>query len=506
MGSVMHWNRSHGSYSSVIVLWMLVIVIGTVDIEARGDTSRWSISNRKLNSVDGFNAGKRLNSYGGRRAAVSDGEKEREDNSNYVSADEGNDKNVQDLENAFGNITWKDVDASWKAYSQYNNTRGQQRERVTPLSWVVSRYLDNEELHVHMLDFVNRCGDISRIVQIGSSVEGRPIEALEISNTLSQNLSDGKAHVKMIGGIHGDEVVGRIISMGMAEWICENYKKDDLAKSIVRKLHLWILPSMNPDGFEIKSRHNSNGKDLNRDFPDRFDQGGMSSSMEGRQPETKSVMNWSMKYPFVSSLVFHGGALVVSYPFDGTADGSSRYAATADDLTFRYLAREYAKSHGLLNVYRQRRFPGGITNGADWYSIYGSMGDWNYLEREGFELTVEVSNEKWPSEDEFPGYFDQNKDAMLAFIKASALQGFTGKVFTKDKNGKKIPVQDAKISIKGIDSSVTTRSGGRFNRPLFPGSYTAVIEKPGYSTVIQNIKIPKQGNRSIAMNIELQPK
>ena len=503
MSCILRRSSSNRLNSSLILLLMLVIGLGIVGIEARGDTSRWSARNRKLSSIDGFSAGKRLNSYGGRRTEVSTGNREKDEDSK-VSIDEGND--TLDLKNVFSNITWKDVDASWKAYSQNTNARGQQRESVTPLSWVVSRYLNNEELHVHMVDFVNRCGDISQIVQIGSSVEGRPIEALEISNTLSQNTSDGKAHVKIVGGIHGDEVVGRVISMGMAEWICENYKKDDLAKSIVRKLHLWILPAMNPDGFEMKSRDNRNGKDLNRDFPDRFDQGGMSSSMEGRQPETKSVMKWSMKYPFVSSLAFHGGALVVSYPFDGSADGSDQYAATADDLTFRYLAREYAKSHGLLNVYRQRRFPGGITNGAAWYSIYGGMGDWNYLEREIFELTIEVGDKKWPSEEELPGHFDHNKDAVLAFIKASALQGLQGMVFSKDKNGERIPVEDAKISIKGIDSSVTTRDGGRFNRPLFPGSYTAVIEKPGYDTVVKNIKIPKQGNRSIIMNIELQPK
>jgi carboxypeptidase D len=41
------------------------------------------------------------------------------------------------------------------------------------------------------------------------------------------------------------------------------------ATFIVQNVHLHLLPSMNPDGFERKSRNNANDVDLNRDFPDQ---------------------------------------------------------------------------------------------------------------------------------------------------------------------------------------------------------------------------------------------
>lgn len=41
------------------------------------------------------------------------------------------------------------------------------------------------------------------------------------------------------------------------------------ATLIVDNVHLHILPSMNPDGFQSRQRGNANNIDLNRDFPDQ---------------------------------------------------------------------------------------------------------------------------------------------------------------------------------------------------------------------------------------------
>lgn len=362
--------------------------------------------------------------------------------------------------------------------------------RTSPLKFATTQQLNNEELHVHLLDYVQRCGNISRLVKIGKSVDGRPIEALEISDTVEQGQGDGKPHVKIVGGIHGDETAGRVVALGMAEWICENYQKDPVASDIVSKTHLWILPAMNPDGFNMKSRLNANGRDLNRDFPDRYDAGGISSSLDGRQPETQAIMQWTMDHPFVSSLVFHGGDLVVSYPMDGTPDGGNYYMKSPDDASFIYLSRQYAANHRILSTFRQRNFPGGITNGAAWYTIYGGSGDWNYLEHNVFELTIELG-EKWPAEDKLEAIFEDNKNAVLAFVRASAMEGLTGSVKTQSKKqGRRWePIKGAEISIKGIDSHVISRDTGGFNRPLAPGNYTMMIKKKGYKPLKQTISV-----------------
>jgi carboxypeptidase D len=40
---------------------------------------------------------------------------------------------------------------------------------------------------------------------------------------------------------------------------------------IIDSIDLWVMPSMNPDGYQRFERANGNGYDLNRNFPDTYD-------------------------------------------------------------------------------------------------------------------------------------------------------------------------------------------------------------------------------------------
>lgn len=364
------------------------------------------------------------------------------------------------------------------------NDDGQKGRAQTPLEAVTSSYLSNEGVYLHLRGYESRCGAISRVVPIGTSVEGVPIEALEISNTLGEGMKDGKPHVKLVATIHGDETSGGPTTLGVAEWLCANYERDAEARRIVEGLHLWVVPVMNPDGYKAKTRYNARGIDLNRDFPDQY-RGGMCMCPSGRQPETQALMELTDKYPFVSSLAFHEGALVVNYPLDGTPDGKSHYMASADDETFIYLAHAYADNHPVLSKMRQRGFANGITNGASWYTIYGGMQDWNYLQENAMELTLEISERKSPAASELPTIYEQNMQSILEFIRLTALDSLEGRVVSSTGAG----IQGASVSIKGIDSSVTTRDGGYFTRPLAPGKYTMVVEKNGYKVTSQDVTI-----------------
>ena len=52
----------------------------------------------------------------------------------------------------------------------------------------------------------------------------------------------------------------------------------------------------------------TNDVDLNRDFPDRFRP---NNNVNGRQPETRSVMQWSEQHNFILSNEYAYRALVV---------------------------------------------------------------------------------------------------------------------------------------------------------------------------------------------------
>lgn len=48
--------------------------------------------------------------------------------------------------------------------------------------------------------------------------------------------------------------------------------------------------------------------------------------------------------------------------------------------------------------------------------VSGGMQDWNYLNTNCFEVTIELGCVKYPMAKDLPGYWEQNRRALLQFI------------------------------------------------------------------------------------------
>ena len=48
----------------------------------------------------------------------------------------------------------------------------------------------------------------------------------------------------------------RVLQLALAEWLCAHWKTDARARRIVEGMKLYLLPTMNPDGFAAKQRGN----------------------------------------------------------------------------------------------------------------------------------------------------------------------------------------------------------------------------------------------------------
>ena len=161
---------------------------------------------------------------------------------------------------------------------------------------------------------------------------------------------------KYVANLHGNEAVGRQMLIYLAKYLALNYGKDARITRLLNNTEIFLLPTLNPDGYETSrvecgdnrlGRTTANGLDLNTDFPHRFEL----NSTSGREPETTAAMQWIQNNPFVLSGDLHGGYMVAVYPFDGElGDGrKKRYSATQDDDTFRYLALAYANNHRIMH-------------------------------------------------------------------------------------------------------------------------------------------------------------
>uniref|UniRef100_A0A4W4GLG0 Peptidase M14 domain-containing protein n=1 Tax=Electrophorus electricus TaxID=8005 RepID=A0A4W4GLG0_ELEEL len=383
-----------------------------------------------------------------------------------------------------------------------------------------------------LLSTAEQCSHISRTYSIGQSFEKRDLLVIEFSNNPGEH-ELLEPEIKYIGNMHGNEGVGRELLIYLAQYLCSEYMLGNTRiQNLINTTRIHLLPSMNPDGYEAFNstpgevrdaggRNNAQNIDLNRNFPDLtsivysqrrniflniFLSHSLTSLNKYLQPsrvapETYAVMKWIRSLPFVLSANFHGGDLVVSYPYDlSKSPRGNMFSPTPDEQVFKQLARTYADaqaadvamaSHDTYSCGSKFDDKRGIVNGAEWYSIAGGMADFNYLHTNCFEITVNLGCDKFPPKEDLYSSWQANKEALLSLME-SVHNGIKGIVKNEDGHG----IKGATVSVKGIRHHITTAENGDYWRLLTPGIHVVAASAPGYAKARKRVHLPSNMQRA----------
>ncbi|ROK15807.1 putative carboxypeptidase X1 [Anabarilius grahami] len=397
------------------------------------------------------------------------------------------------------------------------------------------RHHNYNEMRKLMKSVNDECPNITRIYTIGRSYTGLKLYVMEVSDNPGKH-ELGEPEFRYVAGMHGNEVLGRELLLNLMQYICREYNRgNQRVIQLVKNTRIHLLPSMNPDGYETAyekgselsgwalGRYSFEGIDMNHNFPDlnniMWDAQELATDKRRVSnhyipmpeyytstdalvaPETRAVISWMQDIPFVLSANLHGGELVVTYPFDCTRDWIPRQdTPTADNDFFRWLATVYASAN-LVMANPDRRIchsedfqqHNNIINGADWHTVPGSMNDFSYLHTNCFEITVELSCDKFPHSSELPVEWENNKESLLLYME-QVHRGIKGVIRDKDTRA---GIANAIIKVDGLDHDIRSALDGDYWRLLNPGEYKITVWAEGYFPRIRHCTVGSEPHATI---------
>jgi hypothetical protein len=270
-------------------------------------------------------------------------------------------------------------------------------------------------------------------------------------------------------------------------------------KQLVDNLEIWINPLANPDGTYRSGntivspvRSNANGFDLNRNFPDPL------SPNTIKQKETLDMIRFMREHNFVLSANFHSGEEVVNYPWD-------RWPVLhADDQWFFNISRSYADTAHHYSIPGYMTFlNNGVTNGYQWYQIYGGRQDFITYELQGREVTIELDDTFITPASQLNALWNYNWHSLIGYLE-NALYGIHGSITDSYSSE---PVA-ARIYILGRDKDsshvYSDTLSGKFVRLIDSGSWDLLFTAHGYRDTLITAIIVIDGEKTI-INVTMIP-
>ncbi len=272
---------------------------------------------------------------------------------------------------------------------------------------------------------------VAKVYNIGSSIEGRDILAVRISDNPDQD--EGEPAVLLVGCHHAREHISVEVPYYIALYLVDNYGIDPDVTDWVNSGEIWVVPLLNPDGLEYsqnvytmwrKNRRNNGGSygvDLNRNYAKGWGGSGSSGfpfdetyrgTAPFSEPETQALRDHFQNplYDFKAMITYHSYGELVMYPW-GHVDSKA-----PDHYNLDYMVNEM---EDLIDAVHGNNYV--AQKGSDLYVASGTTDDWTYDVSGIPSFTIELGKTfiPTPADTKIPEIYEENLPAALLLIDAT---------------------------------------------------------------------------------------
>ncbi|MEM8531725.1 MAG: M14 family metallopeptidase, partial [Chloroflexota bacterium] len=292
-----------------------------------------------------------------------------------------------------------------------------------------------------METIVEEYPNLVKRVDIGESVQGRPIVALKVTENANTVADNTRPAVLYISLQHAREWITGEMNLRLLRYLLDEYTAENTEiQSLLQTNEVWFVLTMNPDGYQYtfdeerfwrkNMRDNdsdgeitfNDGVDLNRNWPSErwgYDNEGSSPNITsfgyrgtepGSEPEMQALVNLIEQIDFRFMIDYHSFGDLILYPY-----GWQVQTPSDDDAIFTALAGTDANP--AIPAYD----PG---VGADLYIANGTSMDYAYDTHDILAFVIELTNGfgfVFPDDEEMiQEVFEQNLPFALDLLKSAA--------------------------------------------------------------------------------------
>ena len=368
-------------------------------------------------------------------------------------------------------------------------------------------YKDPEIVADILFAYHTRYPELTALVQIGQSHQGRPIWALKVSDR--PGLHEDEPPILFDAAHHASELITIEYVLDIVDTLLLGHGEDARITKWVDGAEIWCVPIVNPDGVYLfmhderaASRKNARdldmngwftaleGVDINRNYP--FGWGGnhvdypplhpwYRGPTPASEPETRAMMGLAADEHFAAVLSFHtyGTDIYVPYMVDDIREVEPDvFRAIAEDLALAAPQQPDGRHYAV----RDPPHP-----------VDGAAHDWHTHEYGAAAYVVEGSHQNPGPEIRRLSIEGTRPVWMRILDRVVSGPWIGGRV--RDSDGTPIV---AEVMLKEIrtfegESWMSRARDGRFDRAVAsPGTYTLVVRADGYAAVEQTVVVAAQ--------------